>query len=84
MQFTVSITVSITSLSSGHTSFVASDSRCTSITQCVHTASGVDHLITAYSPSLLPAITRAAAMHTQTQSDHFMLFFFFHEIINNF
>jgi hypothetical protein len=41
--FTVLITASITSLSSGHNSFVASDSQCA--IHFVHIASGADRLI---------------------------------------
>jgi hypothetical protein len=54
MQSTVLITVPITSLSSGHNSSVASDSRC--IIQCDHIllASGAACLIKACSPSPLP------------------------------
>jgi hypothetical protein len=52
------------------------------VSQCVHIASGADSLTELCSPPSFPAITRAAAVHTPTQSDHFM--FFFHEITDNF
>jgi hypothetical protein len=71
MHCTVLITVSTTSISWGHSSSVASDSRC--IIQCVHLASAAGRLIKACS-HLYPAIMRAAAVHMPTQSDHFMLF----------
>jgi hypothetical protein len=67
------IAVSITSLTSGHNSFVISDSPC--LKQCVNISSGAGSLIKVCHP-LLPAITTAAAVLTPTQHDHFVLFCF--------
>jgi hypothetical protein len=65
MQCAVLITASITSLSSGHSFFIASVSRLSwCVCACVYVAFGASWF----------EMTRRAPVHNPTQSDHFMFF----------